>query len=86
MARGQRLAARFEGLLSKLGTSFGEGQLDATLHRDGGRTGPSYTLRSCQQPIMRASSCGGSSRLRNALAGWWKTATHDSRSALRRWT
>ena len=42
MARGQRLAARFEGLLSKLGTSFGEGQLDATLHRDGGRTGPSY--------------------------------------------
>ena len=42
MARGQRLAARFERLLSKLGTSFGEGQLDATLHRDGGRTGPSY--------------------------------------------
>ena len=42
MPAGQRLAARFEGLLSKLGTSFGEGQLNATVHRAGGTTGPSY--------------------------------------------
>ena len=42
MARGQRLAARFEGLLARMGERFGEKKLEATLHRDGGRTGPSY--------------------------------------------
>ena len=64
-----------------------KGQLDATLHRDGGRT------RAKLQPYDTASnrSCvhramGQSSQPRSALAGWWKTGTHGSRLALRRWT